>query len=301
MNSSRLFWGLLFLTLGAVFLVQSLFDVTVGFPQMLKFWPVLIILIGISVLLKNKMGKMIISAIAGIFLALLIVSLINRPFHFFDHEITFSGSDVQEIYEPINPKYSRVDFQLSGGAGAFTISASDSFQYELKSPGTNSNFRIDTNTSDSTLYLDVALRDAKIELNSDADGIRNGLMAKLYKGPVYNISAELGAASCNFDFSTLKVNNLHIEMGAASLALKLGMPDSTTSNVNIEMGASSVSISVPKEAGVEIDSEMALSSKNFNGFTNTNGVYRSEGFDSSQKKIFIRVDGGVSSLSVNRY
>jgi hypothetical protein len=90
-------------------------------------------------------------------------------------------------------------------------------------------------------------------------------------------------------------------MGAASLKLKLGEMHDTV-NVRIEGGASSIRIYIPKNSGCEIKSDMGLSSKDFEEFINIgDDTYRTPNYDSAVKKIFIVLDGGVSSVKVKRY
>jgi hypothetical protein len=61
-------------------------------------------------------------------------------------------------------------------------------------------------------------------------------------------------------------------------------------------------ILIPDSVGCEIDSDDALSSKNYEGFKRiSHNIYRTDNFDSSSKKIFIEIDCGVSSIDVKKY
>jgi hypothetical protein len=46
----------------------------------------------------------------------------------------------------------------------------------------------------------------------------------------------------------------------------------------------------------------ALNSKEFDGFKKLKSdLYQTANFDSTKKKIYIKIDSGVSSLDINRY
>jgi hypothetical protein len=90
-------------------------------------------------------------------------------------------------------------------------------------------------------------------------------------------------------------------MGAAALNVKFG-DLSDVARLKIDAGASDMDILIPESVGCEINSDDALSSKNFKGFNKINhNIYRTDNFDKSTKKIFIEIDCGVSSIDVKKY
>jgi hypothetical protein len=67
-------------------------------------------------------------------------------------------------------------------------------------------------------------------------------------------------------------------------------------------GASSISLEIPESAGCEIRIDGPLTRKRFTGFTREqSGLYRTGGFEGAEKKIFVDVDAGVSSIRITRY
>ena len=89
-------------------------------------------------------------------------------------------------------------------------------------------------------------------------------------------------------------------MGAASLKIYLGDLSDTT-NVEIDAGASSIEISIPENIGCELKADVTLSSMHLDRFNKTNKkLYRTDNFDSSPKKIFLKIDSGVSSIKIRR-
>ena len=64
----------------------------------------------------------------------------------------------------------------------------------------------------------------------------------------------------------------------------------------------SLDIEVPSGAGCEIRSRTALARKSFRGFEKIeSGLYRTEGFDTAERKIYLDLETAVSSVCVERY
>jgi len=90
-------------------------------------------------------------------------------------------------------------------------------------------------------------------------------------------------------------------MGAALLEVKLGALAERT-NFYVDAGASKIDISVPEEIGCQIKIDNVLSRNDIKGFKHFNsGLYRTEGFNEAEKKIFIDISTGVSSVKIVRY
>ena len=90
-------------------------------------------------------------------------------------------------------------------------------------------------------------------------------------------------------------------MGAASITIKLNNLYPET-EVIVDAGASDINIFVPKESGCKIVTDGALSSKHFRDFKKIDSDnYQTENFDEATNKVFINIECGVSSISVDRY
>jgi hypothetical protein len=111
----------------------------------------------------------------------------------------------------------------------------------------------------------------------------------------------VGAASMDFDLTPFKTRDINVDMGAASIKIKLGNLYPGT-NISVDAGASDINIFVPKESGCKIITDGALSSKHFDEFKKLDSDnYVTENFDEAGNKILIDIECGVSSISVERY
>ncbi len=124
----------------------------------------------------------------------------------------------------------------------------------------------------------------------------------LNKNLIYSFNIDIGASSAKLDLSDLLMKKIELNAGVASMDIKLGQPAIDTLKVNLDCGASSIKIQVPANIGCELYSDLGLSSKNINGFNKVKeNLYRTANFDSTYKKIFLNLEGGISSLDVKRY
>lgn len=121
MKSGRLFWGLLLITVGTLFLLASVFNVNLNVGELYKFWPVALILWGISVFVKHDLAKTIIAGLAGVVIGLIFYSLVIKPYACIKESTDFdSCEEIKEVMlDSLNfpvPKESRViDFSIQGG------------------------------------------------------------------------------------------------------------------------------------------------------------------------------------------
>ncbi|MGF1922670.1 MAG: hypothetical protein ACQUHE_00715 [Bacteroidia bacterium] len=111
----------------------------------------------------------------------------------------------------------------------------------------------------------------------------------------------IGAGEVDFDLSNYKVRTFNIDGGMASIDVKIGDMLAIT-DVNMQLGMADITIKIPKGSGCRIKTKTGLSSKDFDGFNKLeNGTYETANYQSSSKKIFINLDGGLSDFKVKRY
>jgi hypothetical protein len=188
---------------------------------------------------------------------------------------------------------------LDGGVGNFRISsATDELIYAI-TKGPVNNFDFSKNQIDSVANINLNMKDVNIKFGDS--GFKSKVDIALNTEPFWELDLAFGAASMKFDFSKFKVEDLNIDMGAAKLDVKLGAL-AYKLDFNLNAGASRIIIKVPEEVGCEISTDAVLSRKSIKGFDKIESdFYRTDNFDSADKKIFINIDCGVSSIDIYRY
>ena len=257
-----------------------------------KFWPLIFVLWGISVLTGVKAIRALLAVLAAILFALIIYSLWEEwgsgreP-----HEMTN-----QVFHEMYDPSLHRASLRFMSGAGSFTFRDTSAELFHAETATNFGTYEIDSQTGNDRRDLTFKLGPH----SSWGGGGKNTVSMSLNPAPVWKLDIEVGASHLNADLSPYAADDVHIKTGVADVRVKLG-DRADESRVKIEAGVSSVTVDVPESAGVEISSESGLSSKSFEGFSESRGKYRTSNFEGAEKKIFLMFKAGVSSLKVVRY
>ena len=93
MKTSKIFWGTLFIVLGLLVLLNNFSSINVHWGDLWQFWPILLVLMGISMLVKNKFGKSALAGAAAILLALILFTSVKLSTDFIkgDFELVLNG------------------------------------------------------------------------------------------------------------------------------------------------------------------------------------------------------------------
>lgn len=302
LKNGQLFWGFFFFTVGILFLLEKKDYIILDFEAIWSYWPILLILGGLSIMFKGTIIKPIVAIISGTLLGFFLFS----SFAFLFFNLDFSDNDFEDseykystFSEELTDTNGNATLRLKAGAGKITIEDTTDKLFEGYSSGFFNSYNVNTtrNFDRTIVTLNYEPRDFKLFGN----GKKNILHLSLNKFPLWNIKLELGAAKANLDLSEYKVKNFSFHTGATSTKLKFG--DKTDMiKAHIEMGAAALKIYIPYNSGCEIKSDMILISKDFDGFSKiSKGHYISDNYDNTDNKIFIEFDGGISSLKILRY
>ena len=306
MKTSNIFWGVFFITIGVLVLLGNLTDLNFTWNSAWKFWPMVLILIGVSILVKNQIGKGIVAGLAALVLALTIYASISATTNLIDNDFEINFGDEVAVFDTtyFSQEYSdsikTATLNFSGGAGGFKMLTPTDKLLDFRTEGVRENFNLERNDLDSHSEINFEMK-SNHSIKLGKNNYKNSVELSLNSNPEWDLNFDVGAASLDLDLTQYKVNNLDIDMGAAALNVKLGnLADVTRFKINA--GASDIDILIPDSVGCEIKSDAALSSKNYEGFNKiSKELYRSENFDKYSKKIYIDIDCGVSSIDVKKY
>jgi len=306
MKTSHIFWGTLFIVLGMLILLNNFSPIGLYWEDLWEYWPVVLVLLGISLMIRNRAGKVILAASAAVFLAVTIFASVKFTTGFInnDFEVSFDDDNyhnytVNEYKEDYDSSINRAILNLDAKAGDFNIDSVSSELIYVKTIGTDNKFYLSKYDNDGTSNLKFKMK--KTRFHFGKGNYKNKVNISMNENPVWDLNLDVGAASIDLDLTKYKIEKLDVDMGAASLDVKLGALNHKT-DVIVEAGASSINISVPKEVGCEIKTDDVLSSNSYDNFRKIkSGLYRTSNFDEVQKKIYINIDCGVSSVSIYRY
>ncbi len=306
MKTSHIFWGTLFIVLGLLVLINNFTVIFMDWGTIWKLWPAAIILLGISLLIKDKLGKGVVAGIAALIIAVSVFATFKTTVHLFhdDFTIVFDDLDdcefeVTEYEEAFDSSITKAFLEFDAGAGSFNVKDTTHQLIIMKTEGIKDNYKLKRFDSDSSSKIQFSMKHTRFRIGGK--NYKNRVDVSLNSNPVWDMEFDIGAASVKLDLTSFKINDLNIDMGAAALDVRLGyLNDETT--VDIDAGASDIDIFVPEGSGCQIKTDVALSSKNFHGFEKImKNLYQTSNFEEAEKKIYIEIDCGVSSISVRRY
>jgi energy-coupling factor transporter transmembrane protein EcfT len=309
MKARHIFWGIFFISIGILILLNNLGKIYFDLYDLWKFWPLVLIIWGFTFFVKNNILKSFLAAISGIILALALFAFFSYGFNFVGNSFRISDNGIQletdenvdttNYFEPYNDEIKNAELFFKAGAGSFEIEDTTHGLISAVTNGIKNNFEMFKSFNDTGSIVKFKMKQNKFSF-SDGE-IKNNVKIELNSIPEWDLNIEVGAASAYLDLRQYKTNRINVKMGAASLKIKLG-DKSKTIRLNLKSGASSVDVYVPDSSGCEITTHTALSSKDFRNFHKINSnLYRTNNFEKSKKKIYIYVHSGISSIKVVRY
>ena len=298
MKTGRVFWGAFFVFTGALLLLVRFDVIDLRLAHLWRYWPVVLVLWGIALLVGKRQVKLVIIALMGLALGVLVVSAFTPPW-FPDEPREITGLQTQDFVQPWSGKAARASFRFSSGAGTFTLRDTTADLFSAKTQSNVGAYAMDFATREGEEDVDLSLESRHHRFMFG--NVTNWAELKLNPIPRWNIKFGVGAARVDVDLSMFDVGRLDIEAGAADVRVKLGDLSENTS-VLIHCGVSSVTIEVPETAGCDISVNAPLSSKSFREFQKVgSGSYRTDNFDEAAHKIYVTLEAGVSSLRAVRY
>ena len=305
MKPSHIFWGVFFIAIGGLILLGNTAGLDFTWNSAWKFWPSVLVLIGISILVKNQVGKGIIAAAAALISALTIYASISATTNLIDDDFEIHLGDEDAKYDTTYFSHDYSDsiktasLHFSSGAGGFKILTTTDKLIDFKTEGVKDNYNLRRDDAGDRTSIDFEMKNKTIKIGKG--NYKNSVEMSLNPKPEWDLYFEVGASSLDLDLTPYKLNKLDIEMGAAALNVKLGNI-ADVQRVTVNAGASDIDILIPDSVGCEINSDAALSSRNYEGFTKVkDDLYRSENFEKYPKKIYIEIDCVVSSIDVKKY
>lgn len=319
MKAGSIFWGAFLVFLGVFFLLDNFDIIQLKLTEMFKFWPLLLIVWGITLLKIPNILKQILAGLSGLFFAVILVSLFNLRINDF---IKFSVNDDEyaniendstgtfyKYTESLNfsdsSSFANVEADLSfdAGAGRFVFGDTTSQLVEVFSANNSSQVNIQQEDNYAKVFIEYGSGEIKVNSIDELENLGKDRFAKVKMNPnaLWNIEIDAGAANLDLDFKKHRVKNIEIDAGVSDINIDLGELYHEI-NLDLETGVSNININIPKNTGCKIISEAVLSNSKFAGFDRINkNVHTTPDFNSAENKIFIRIEGALTDFNIKQY
>ena len=297
--------GIILIAIGIIALLVTFFDVDIVWSELAKFWPVFIIIFGVSLLPLNKVLKSLSVIVIIIISCLIYCKEVNGNENTSDEmtsEVLLEeGIETQEFFTPFKDNITEASVEINYGAGVLYLNSpvAELVKARNMSDKISQNFYLEYEGSHAEILFDV--EDDNYQVNNVDEVKSNRFDISLNEAPIYDFELNLGACEMNFDFSEYKVSDIEINSGASNIDIKLGeLFDST--RIVISTGVSKIRIGIPSNSGCRVECESVLSLKDFDGFVKkSSNVYETSNYSSAENNIEIEFEGAMSEIKVYRY
>ncbi len=291
MKPTNFIGGLFLILLGTILFINNLGYGAWHLIRLLPFiGPILLILLGFSLLWKGKIPR----GIAFIIIILLIGTVI----------LLFSKTSFEKVEEHflINtsdyPALSAGTLDLNFGAGKLIIgTTSENWAegYFQEIPAI-----ISTADSDNNLKLKIKPEDNKFN-HSKYTHQKPVWKINLSPRIAWKLLINIGAVKGELNLQNISFSQLDLNFGAGDMEIRLGGNGKHT-NVKIKAGASNIEILIPETTGVKVTLDGALTKTNLGelGFLPFDKRYVSTNYETAEERIDLDLDIAVSNFQLKR-
>jgi len=324
-QSSNYSWAVFLILVGGMLLLNSIGIVDWGvWVYILRFWPFLLVLIGLRIILGNSGVARFIGMMFTIVLTLgaFIVGYIQytqEPISFLPSKVNEwvlkGGSGIfnlnKELVEKIDevvfeshPKISERILSIDAGACTFNLLEEESDKYFVVKSKYPKGFKEPLLTHSKS--LDV--------LDIDFKGAQSQNFELFYTNSQYDMTVgqleipsgldiKLGAGSGNVILEEISIMDFWAEVGAGKLDLQLGVKSIPKGETKLTVGAGKTNLLLPTRVGYILEYDLGVGNITVNGdsvseITGGRGKYISENYISSDIQLTLYVNVGVGSFNI---
>lgn len=306
MNLGKTSLGLIVVFIGVFILLDNLDILHFDWLAVVYFWPLLVILSGINILLPKKMEGQILSIMATvivlIFFAYQGMKTSEIKWNLTEERDITESNQLSQFSRDYDEKVPYAELNISGGVIGYKISETSNKLIDIEASSSLSSFALSSILTDGKAILDFTQKEAEGTKQKRLKTENNEAVIRLNSMPIWDINLKVGVGSADFDLKSFKIRNLEIDGGVSTIKIAVGIPAEKVSKIDFEGGMSSLDIRLPEQVACIIHVESALSSLKFPGFVKQeDGTYLSDNYNESLKRVEIRLKNGLSSIKVIRY
>lgn len=318
-------WAIFLIVLGIVFFLNT--TNVVGWAIWLyvaRFWPILIILVGLRIISGNSGFGRFISAFLTFFLTISVftisyMQLTSKPIPIFPDKVNSwvldGGSGIVNLGRELSSSTESLSFsQYQGviernlnievGAGKFILKEDDIDDYILINSHYPDTYKPPELIHDmQSQILDITFKGAtsrgfQLFYDNSSYDITTGQLSL----PI-NIDINLGAGSGQMMFNTTPINNFYSEVGAGKLSVDFNFASIPAGEIHLFVGAGEMNLNLPSRVGYTLEYDLGIGDIRIDGesiskFSSDRKKYTSANYDKSSTKINILVNVGVGSFHI---
>jgi Domain of unknown function (DUF5668) len=285
-----LFWPILLIVIGAVFLAGNFGLVPpLSVLGLVSLWPIILIVVGIDIAIGPR-SPLAALAIDMVVLAAGVALVMTQPVY--PGFISFGGGTGGPAESQVSvPRGTAASLTLhvNGGAGSFNVSGGAAELVEVTSDQPDLNARI-TGTDHVDVRIDQSNRGVRF---GSAAAVH--VAAKIASDVPTSLDLNAGAGEFTMDLTSVKLTDARLNVGAASLRIVLPRVTGDVP-ITVSAGASSIVIEVPEGVEARINTGGALLS--VHSENPRIGGTETSGYANAKDRVTVRVTAGASSIVI---
>jgi hypothetical protein len=234
--------AIILIGLGAAFLLNNLGIITLNWWNLLRYWPVFLILIGIDLILGRSAVGSVIAAALGLCIVGAVIFVAGNTA---DTPAFFRGEMRTETIEQeiLEAESLDITMKLAVASAEVTTMGSDDFAVQ-GTYRTNTDLSIETrySVSDGTGYLDIRQQEGMPVVAGQSI---NELDISFPSGIPARLNIDMGVGELNLDLSEMDLTGLTLSGGVGVTEVRLPNGDY---EVNVDAGVGQVIIHLPEGA-----------------------------------------------------
>jgi hypothetical protein len=286
---------------GVIFLVANLMPQFNPWELMLRYWPVILILVGLGKIwdyyaVRRDPSRPEGSEVSGIIIAvvLLVALLALGVWHARPRATRNNQSATQTVQ--LNGA-TAVTANLNFPAGQINVKGGAS---ELL----DADFRYNSNPPTVDYTVDSGRGQLSLKEN-DPDhiyfGNDNNQWDLMFNDVVpLDLTLQMGAGQSNLDVADLNLTHLEIHIGAGQVTLDLAGPRKQNLSADIQGGVGQARIRLPKDVGVRARASGGIGSINVHGLRKQGDQYVNDAYGKTPTSIDLEVHGGVGEIDLDQ-
>jgi hypothetical protein len=296
-SRNSLFGPVLLIGLGILFLLSNFGLLTIDiWDILLRFWPVLLIIMGLDVLLGRRSG------IGGLLALLLIAVLIFGSFGWFDSvALNADSGEAQTIRQELAGAQ-RAEINIAAGVSQLVIDTNPATEQLIEGsvvPHSNENIISSFSQEDNTATYTLKSEGLRFTLPSWGRRNRGLWDLRLSQSVPIQLKVSTGVGEAELNLERVQLSSLDVDSGVGQTTITL--PGRGDFQAEINGGVGEVIVLIPDSLAARIRASAGIGSVNVEGdFTRDGKTYLSPNYESAENKVDLNVDGGVGAITIRQ-
>lgn len=304
MKTNKIFWGVFLIVFGILFFIDKQLNINIDLSFIFNFWPIILILIGLKLLIPLKLSSEIFTIIISIVTSLIIYSLLFTKISCTGWEISETDdsgktASKESISYPYNENINKAELKIDFAFGSFKLKTIEDKLIDGYVKYFIDNYSFDADVVDSAASFSLVKKEGK---NSKwyrlPDKFKNELLLGLNKNPKWLMNIKSDFVSSDINLNNFSLNILNLKSSFSNFDINISSEQKEIL-IDLDCDFSNLDLKIPKDYGLSINIDKTFSSVDLpKGLTSYNGKLVTKNFETATHKIYLNIKANFSSVSI---